>query len=1019
VSATLLAILGLANALYRSTLITGIELIDNAIALRTFVFFAYVSITLGYTLVFTIPHLSPRKFLEKPFILFLRRFSTFSDRSIQNAILKVSPAGKPIAFLTATQSRAGDWDPFRIGFAGMKILHSIKSTPIFLRSSNEDWKRSAEELINRAEVITLDLSQGSGAIKTEIEMIERLSRWDSTVILISKQGMVDLEAQQIIGYKNKGATIVNYKKSWGRALLRLLLGIPVVLLIGLWLNALVLQVLSSISILLKGGLDAVIIYYRTIGSALFSNIDQSAIISDLESSEIINYVDYDVIMPITVVVSVAISFLVYLVFFGRPAIDGQATKVLKRKLSFSFKENEKSDKPYRLADTVLLEENNKDNLPHQADYGQNMNFLHRRFLKAKTEGLRDHGRRNTLIVLGTIIMLLFITSLALLRSYYLADEEASQQKNSARQHLYLATVNLAEKNFENGQYGRMSELLNASLPVRKYDPSSDSRSFAWYHLWHRFHMERRTIDVGSEIGGILAFHPDGISLVHGRAGIKVWDIATGRELPATIELNKNYSGYSVFSPITISPDGKTMAISVGYMIKLWDISNAHELPVNNNNPSWSENENAALSSDAKTFAISSSEDDFIVLWDLSTGHKLQTTSIKKLEEKGFGWHYQLKFSPNGKILAIGDRDGKVWLWDLESKREPEILNAGEVVANCSDFSCLAFSNDGKTLASGGLDHSIKLWDLSTGRELPSLRGHTAAVSSIAFSPVGNTLASGSKDATIILWDITNHERSKTLTGHSDRVVSLAFSPDGQTLASGGGDAMLKLWDLGSAGELQNLMVVNKNAVNEYISLAKMSGSDVTFPSPYQVSFSPDGKSLASVASMRHEIWLFDLPTSGEQVFKFSYTIFSGDFISMISGMAFSPDGRMLASSSGNAIQLWDAVTGKYQLALSGNLNRTVEMTTSVVFSPDGKILASVGTDNIIKLWDLSTGLELASLSGTFAEVLVIEFSPDGNILASGHRDGSVRLWYGATEEEVTAQRGGSLTVDHLTDRHIE
>jgi len=171
--------------------------------------------------------------------------------------------------------------------------------------------------------------------------------------------------------------------------------------------------------------------------------------------------------------------------------------------------------------------------------------------------------------------------------------------------------------------------------------------------------------------------------------------------------------------------------------------------------------------------------------------------------------------------------------------------------------------------------------------------------------------------------------------------------------------------------------------------------------------------------MRHEIWLFDLPTSGEQVFKFSYTIFSGDFISMISGMAFSPDGRMLASSSGNAIQLWDAVTGKYQLALSGNLNRTVEMTTSVVFSPDGKILASVDTDNIIKLWDLSTGLELASLSGTFAEVLVIEFSPDGNILASGHRDGSVRLWYGATEEEVTAQRGGSLTVDHLTDRHIE
>jgi formylglycine-generating enzyme required for sulfatase activity len=333
VTVTIVAIAGVANAFYRSSLVTGIALIDNASVLQTFVFFSYASISFCFLLVFAAPHLSPRSFLEKPFILFLRRFSTFSDRSIQNALLKVSPVGKSVAFLTSTQSKAGDWDPFRIGFAGLKIWHPINSTPRFLRSSNEDWKRAAEELINRAEVITLDLSQGSGAIRTEIGMIENSNRWASTIILINKLDLGFLETQQLIDYKNKGATIVKYKKSWEGSLLRLLLGIPIVVGIGLWLNALALQVFSSLSILLKGGVDAVIAYYWSLGLMFFGSIDQTHVASDPAFPVIINYIDYEVIIPAASVSSLAISFLVYLVFFGRPTIDQQASKSLKLKCS--------------------------------------------------------------------------------------------------------------------------------------------------------------------------------------------------------------------------------------------------------------------------------------------------------------------------------------------------------------------------------------------------------------------------------------------------------------------------------------------------------------------------------------------------------------------------------------------------------------------------------------------------------------------------------------------------------------
>jgi hypothetical protein len=126
---------------------------------------------LGATGPLVLRHRHPRAFLDRPYVLFLRRFSTFSDRSILGLVLRQAPAGKPIVFLTSARSQPGDWNPFLVGFAGMKLWHPFRSVPIMLRANDADWQQVAEELIARASTILIDTSEGSGSITTEVELI--------------------------------------------------------------------------------------------------------------------------------------------------------------------------------------------------------------------------------------------------------------------------------------------------------------------------------------------------------------------------------------------------------------------------------------------------------------------------------------------------------------------------------------------------------------------------------------------------------------------------------------------------------------------------------------------------------------------------------------------------------------------------------------------------------------------------------------------------------------------------------
>jgi WD40 repeat protein len=304
------------------------------------------------------------------------------------------------------------------------------------------------------------------------------------------------------------------------------------------------------------------------------------------------------------------------------------------------------------------------------------------------------------------------------------------------------------------------------------------------------------------------------------------------------------------------------------------------------------------------------------------------------------------FSPDGQRLATTRDDRTIRLWNVPPPLNTGVndLEAESVVLRGHEAKvrAVAFSPDGHWLATGGNDDTAQLWDISTndpGREPMVLSGHEGNVLAVAFSPDGQRLATTSADRTARLWSVDEPTaESIILRGHEGSVWGVAFSLDGRWLATAGGDRTARLWNVSA------LLNTGGQA-----PATELRGHDSKVNA---VAFSPDGRWLATASDDgTARLWQVNDPAA-EPVVLPGHEVF-------ISAVAFSPDGHWLAMASADRIAwLWDVST-LLNIGISDlegvplRLHGHSGLVSAVAFSPDGRWLATASDDGLIRLWHMN------------------------------------------------------------------
>ena len=440
----------------------------------------------------------------------------------------------------------------------------------------------------------------------------------------------------------------------------------------------------------------------------------------------------------------------------------------------------------------------------------------------------------------------------------------------------------------------------------------------------------------------IAFSSDGKTLLSGAGGdqsnvkswkLNLWNVATREKIRAFAGGNQS---------VAFSSDGNTIASAFGQSAYLWDIVTGQELAKLQHEGVYPQVNSISFSPDGTALA-SGADDGTVKLWNVATGQNIATLIHKARVNS-------VAFSPSGKVLASGSGDLTLKLWDIATGTELTTIQARKI------FSAVAFSPDGKTLAwSHG--KTIKLWNIATQTDIATFEDPVFRINSIAFSPDGKTLASASHaDGIVKVWDVeTGNAIDLGHTRLARFYNPISFSPDGEIMASGALDGTVKLWDVVTGQNIGNLPAGER-------------GSWVRF-----VLFSSDGRTIASRASRERMTRLWNVTTQ-----TMTGTLDDRSVVSW----AFSPNSTILASgATDGTVKLWDIETRQNIVILDGHVGKV----NSLAFSPDGKTIAS--SSQTIKLWDVATRQNIATIPHEGS----VEFSADGKILASRTWD-SVKLW---------------------------
>ncbi|HWE39912.1 MAG TPA: sigma-70 family RNA polymerase sigma factor [Isosphaeraceae bacterium] len=494
----------------------------------------------------------------------------------------------------------------------------------------------------------------------------------------------------------------------------------------------------------------------------------------------------------------------------------------------------------------------------------------------------------------------------------------------------------------------------------------------------------------------LAFSPDGKTLATGgddasprgedspseTASTRLWDVATGKETRRFA-----FKGLDVRA-VAFAPDGKALAAAVNDgTIRFYDVARGEEVL-----PRLGTSLKPGPPTKGGAPPVPGDSQSMMSLAFAPDGKALASGAATPGPRGGFG------------LASIS-------LWDLDGR-----VRIREMLAHQQWVSSLSFTPDGRTLASAGTEPTVRVWEVATGRDAFPQSGHRSAIRKMVVSPVDGMVFTAGYDGTVRRWDPDSGRELGVVVDIGTPVSQLAIAPDGKTfIAAGGFGGPIELRDVATGRVARVLKRGDPNRPVGHVAFSPdsrtvASGNDVWDVASgerlnkFQLSenhsflelfYTSNSKRL--IATERDGVRLWEIATGKE----LRRLIRSERFIG---NKALSPDGRLLAKGGfvagyrGGAvdppIRLYELATGKEILRLEGLEDNTRDL----AFSPDGRLLASAHGDQrstkgaMVIVWDVASGTELRRFEGHRGAVNVVAFLPDGRSVVSASEDGTALSW---------------------------